>query len=116
MISRGIREFVSRDWAAVRESKDAYWSERVNRLGPLEGFRIADQLRRQAFSTMANGLTPRRGKMTSWPTRTSPSFSAVPLQPAALELLTALSPVLVRWGRWYVFGAQAVIAASRPDK
>jgi hypothetical protein len=33
----------------------------------------------------------------------------VPLQPAALELLTALAPVLARWGRWYVFGAQAVI-------
>jgi hypothetical protein len=34
----------------------------------------------------------------------------VPVQPAALELLTALSNVLTRWGRWYVFGAQAVTA------
>jgi hypothetical protein len=38
----------------------------------------------------------------------------VPLQPAALELLAALSPVIDRWGRWYVFGAQAVIAYGLP--
>lgn len=49
MITRGIREFVSRDWAAVRDSKDAYWAERIRRLGPLEGLRIADELRRQAL-------------------------------------------------------------------
>jgi hypothetical protein len=49
VITRGIREFVSRDWLAVREAKDAYWGERVARLGPLEGLRIADELRRQAL-------------------------------------------------------------------
>ncbi len=38
----------------------------------------------------------------------------MPIQPAALDLLTALSPVLARWGRWYVFGAQAVIAYGVP--
>lgn len=38
----------------------------------------------------------------------------MPLQPAALELLTALEPVLARWGRWYVFGAQAVIVYGVP--
>jgi hypothetical protein len=38
----------------------------------------------------------------------------VSIQPAALELLTALSKVLARWGRWYVFGAQAVIAYGVP--
>jgi hypothetical protein len=38
----------------------------------------------------------------------------VPVQPAALELLTALAPVLARWGRWYVFGAQAVILYGVP--
>ena len=43
-----------------------------------------------------------------------PDFSAVPVQPAAIELLTALSKVLARWGRWYVFGAQAVIAYGVP--
>ena len=36
------------------------------------------------------------------------------MQPAALELLKALSPVLDRWGRWYVFGAQAVVAYGVP--
>jgi hypothetical protein len=38
----------------------------------------------------------------------------VPIQPAALELLSALSRVLASWGRWYVFGAQAVIAYGVP--
>jgi hypothetical protein len=38
----------------------------------------------------------------------------VSIQPAALELLGALSGVLSRWGRWYVFGAQAVIAYGVP--
>ena len=38
----------------------------------------------------------------------------MPIQPAALELLTALSGVLDRWGRWYVFGAQAVVAYGVP--
>ena len=40
--------------------------------------------------------------------------SDVPVQPAALELLAALGPVLARWGRWYLFGAQAVIAYGVP--
>ena len=38
----------------------------------------------------------------------------MPVQPAALELLAALSNVLARWGRWYVFGAQAVIVYGAP--
>jgi len=36
------------------------------------------------------------------------------IQPAALEVLLALSTVLSHWGRWYVFGAQAVIAYGVP--
>jgi hypothetical protein len=48
-ITRGIREFLSRDWDAAREAKDVYWGERVARLGPLEGWRMADELRRQAL-------------------------------------------------------------------
>jgi hypothetical protein len=47
VITRGIRELVGRDWAAVRENKDAYWAARIDRLGPIEGIRIADELRRQ---------------------------------------------------------------------
>lgn len=46
-ITTGIRAFVSRDWQRVRDWKDAYWAERIERLGPLEGLRIADELRRQ---------------------------------------------------------------------
>jgi hypothetical protein len=48
MIARGIRDYVDRDWAAVRDAKDAYWAERIERLGPAEGFRIAEELRLQA--------------------------------------------------------------------
>ena len=36
------------------------------------------------------------------------------MQPAALDLLAALSAVLDRRGRWYVFGAQAVVAYGVP--
>jgi hypothetical protein len=36
------------------------------------------------------------------------------MQPAAVELLAAIAPVLSRWGRWYVFGAQAVTAHGVP--
>lgn len=50
VITRGIRQFLSRDWAAVRASKEAYWGERIARLGPAEGFRIADELRRQMLA------------------------------------------------------------------
>lgn len=38
----------------------------------------------------------------------------MPVQPAAIELLAALSGVLEHWGEWYVFGAQAVIAYGVP--
>lgn len=47
MVTRGIREYVNRDWRALRESKDAYWADRIARLGPGEALRIADELRRQ---------------------------------------------------------------------
>jgi len=49
VITRGIREFVARDWKAARESKDAYWRDRIGRLGAIEGLRIAEELRRQAL-------------------------------------------------------------------
>ena len=38
----------------------------------------------------------------------------MPVQSAALELLDALAKVLTHWGRWYLFGAQAVIAYGVP--
>ena len=47
MITRGIRELVARDWEAARENKQIYWRERIGRLGATEGFRIAEELRRQ---------------------------------------------------------------------
>jgi len=49
VITRDIRGYVSRDWGAAREAKDAFWAERVARLGPLEGLRIAEELRRQVI-------------------------------------------------------------------
>jgi hypothetical protein len=57
---------------------------------------------------------PTAGARISTHTLAWPRGSLVPIQPAALELLTALSAVLPRWGRWYVFGAQAVIAYGVP--
>jgi hypothetical protein len=38
----------------------------------------------------------------------------VPIQPAAVDLLADLVPVLEQWGRWYVFGAQAVVIHGVP--
>lgn len=49
MITRDIRSYVSREWAAARESKDAFWAKRIDELGPTEGLRIADELRRQVI-------------------------------------------------------------------
>ena len=48
MITRGLRSFLDRDWAAVRDAKDAYWTEVTRVRGPLEALRIADELRREA--------------------------------------------------------------------
>jgi hypothetical protein len=50
MITRGIREFVSRDWRLVRRAKDRYWADRIQQLGAVEGLRVADELRRQALA------------------------------------------------------------------
>lgn len=36
------------------------------------------------------------------------------MQPAAREVLVALAPVASRWGRWYLFGAQAVVVHGVP--
>ena len=49
MVTRGIREFMARDWRAARDAKDDYWAERISRLGAIEGLRIAEELRRQAL-------------------------------------------------------------------
>ena len=49
MITRGVREYVARDWEAVRANKDAYWRARIDHLGAAEGLRVADELRRQVL-------------------------------------------------------------------
>ena len=51
VITRNIRDYVSRDWGAVRLAKDLYWRDRIVRLGPAEGVRVADQLRLQALAS-----------------------------------------------------------------
>lgn len=66
------------------------------------------------FSAIRTGRTRRSGGTTCSRTCDFPTSFAVPLQPAALELLAALRPILARWGRWYVFGAQAVIVHGVP--
>lgn len=38
----------------------------------------------------------------------------MPTDPGAVELLRVLSGVLGRWGSWYLFGAQAVVAHGVP--
>jgi hypothetical protein len=67
MITRGIREFMARDWSAVRGAKDQYWAERIRRLGPLEALRIAEALRQQALAQQAGwpDATSRRADFSS---------------------------------------------------
>jgi hypothetical protein len=48
VITRDIRAFMARDWAAARAAKDTYWSDQVARFGSIEAIRMADELRRQA--------------------------------------------------------------------
>jgi hypothetical protein len=49
VITKGLADFVARDWDAVRRAKDQYWAQRIAHLGPAEGFRIAEELRLQAL-------------------------------------------------------------------
>lgn len=49
-VTQGIKEFVGRDWSSVRAAKDDYWAARIRRLGPQEGLRIGDELRRQMLA------------------------------------------------------------------
>lgn len=50
MVTRGIREFMARPWWVLRDNKDRYWAQRIERLGAVEGFRIAGELRRQVLA------------------------------------------------------------------
>src|SRR5439155_1070438 len=61
-----------------------------------------------------HGRIPTTGKRTSPRMSDLLRSSAVPILPAAAELLKDLSGVLARWGGWYLFGAQAVIAHGVP--
>lgn len=61
-----------------------------------------------------HGRTTRAAATISLHTSGSSNGFAVLIQPAALELLTALAPVIAGWGRWYLFGAQAVILYGVP--
>ena len=49
LITDDIDAYMSRDWDAVRRWKDEYCAERIARLGPMEAFRMADELRRYAL-------------------------------------------------------------------
>ena len=49
VVTRDIRQFVSRDWDRARRAKDEYWATRIAAAGAAEGLRVADELRRQAI-------------------------------------------------------------------
>jgi hypothetical protein len=67
VITWDLREFVARDWSATRKSKDMFWAERIARLGPIEGLRAADELRRQVLQQYPNwpGAQERRQDLRS---------------------------------------------------
>jgi hypothetical protein len=58
VITRDIQAYMARDWEAVRAAKDRYWAERIRRLGPAEGLRIADELRRHVVALHPDWPTP----------------------------------------------------------
>ncbi len=60
------------------------------------------------------GPTRKSGVKISKRISARPESFVVPVQPAAIELLSDLSNILRRWGPWYLFGAQAVIAHGVP--
>lgn len=47
-LADGLREYLARDWEAVRESKERYWSEE---LSAAERIRLAESLRPSAIAT-----------------------------------------------------------------
>jgi hypothetical protein len=53
-----IRAYVSRDWATVQEQKRRSWAERLARMGPAEGIRLADDMRRYVVSIRPDWPTP----------------------------------------------------------
>jgi hypothetical protein len=57
-LADGLREYMARDWAAVRESKEAALAERLDRLGPAESLRMADELRQFARSVGSDPAAP----------------------------------------------------------
>ena len=57
-VTIGIGAFMSRDWQRVRDFKDDYWAGRIQSFGPLEGLRIADELRRQTILENPDWLDP----------------------------------------------------------
>lgn len=61
-----------------------------------------------------HGPAPKTGDRTSCSTRVSPSSFSVPIQPAALDLLSDLSKVLSSWGAGTCSATQAVIAYGVP--
>lgn len=50
MERRDVEAFLKRDWGLVAASKEDYWADRKRRLGPGEGLRIGDELRRQVLA------------------------------------------------------------------
>lgn len=46
MNAADVIQIARRDWRALADSKAAYWSELERELGPGEGVRIGDELRR----------------------------------------------------------------------
>lgn len=51
-----LAAFARRDWALVSAQEGEYWRERKRRLGPAEGLRVAEELRRHV-----------RNQRSDWP-------------------------------------------------
>jgi hypothetical protein len=60
VITRGIREFVGRDWAAVRANKEGYWRLRIARMQPAAVDLLAALSQSDLLSSFEAIATPTR--------------------------------------------------------
>lgn len=51
-------DYAQRDWQLLDEKKAEYWRERQHRLGPGEGVRVAEELRRWVRQIRPDWPTP----------------------------------------------------------
>ena len=53
-----VERFLRRDWQLLADSKEDFWAARLRELGPGEGIRVADELRREMMERVPDWPSP----------------------------------------------------------